>query len=68
MIPTLSLIVNNIDFTQPTDACYLLFPTHTSANSVRGQSPGQGARRQVPFMVGTDSGFAVTPYGDGTRA
>jgi len=65
LLPTLSLIVNNIDFTQPTDACYPSFPdAHKRELESAVKSLGEARRANVPFLVGTDSGFAVTPYGE----
>jgi imidazolonepropionase-like amidohydrolase len=65
LIPTLSLIVNNIDFTQPTDACYPAFPdAHKRELESSVKALGKAREARVPFMVGTDSGFAVTPYGE----
>jgi imidazolonepropionase-like amidohydrolase len=65
LIPTLSLIVNNIDFTQPTDACYPAFPdAHKRELESAVKALGKAREARVPFMVGTDSGFAVTPYGE----
>jgi imidazolonepropionase-like amidohydrolase len=64
-MPTLSLIVNNIDFTQPTDACYPAFPdAHKRELESAVKSLGRAREAGVPLMVGTDSGFAVTPYGE----
>ena len=65
LCPTLSLIVNDIDFTRPTDGCYPDFPdAHKreleSACKVLPKAKAAG----VPFMVGSDAGFAVTPYGE----
>lgn len=65
LLPTLSLIVNNIDFTQPTDACYPSFPdAHKRELESAVKALGEARRANVPFLVGTDSGFAVTPYGE----
>jgi len=65
VMPTISLIANNIDFTQPTDACYPSFPdAHKRELEAAIKSLGEARRANVPFMVGTDSGFAVTPYGE----
>ena len=65
LCPTLSLIVNDIDFTRATDGCYPDFPdAHKreleSACKVLPKAKAAG----VPFMVGSDAGFAVTPYGE----
>jgi imidazolonepropionase-like amidohydrolase len=65
LCPTLSLVVNDIDFTQATDGCYPDFPdAHKreleSACEVLPKAKAAG----IPFMVGSDAGFAVTPYGE----
>lgn len=65
LMPTLSLIVNNIDFTQPTGPCYPSFPEAHKREleaAVKALSKARVAGAQ--FLVGTDSGFAVTPYGE----
>jgi len=54
-----------IDFTQATDGCYPDFPdAHKreleSACKVLPKAKAAG----VPFMVGSDAGFAVSPYGE----
>jgi imidazolonepropionase-like amidohydrolase len=58
-------VVNDIDFTRATDGCYPDFPdAHKreleSACKVLPKAKAAG----VPFMVGSDAGFAVTPYGE----
>jgi len=65
LCPTLSLVVNDIDFTQVNDGCYPDFPdAHKreleSACKVLPKAKAAG----VPFLVGSDAGFAVTPYGE----
>jgi imidazolonepropionase-like amidohydrolase len=65
LCPTLSLVVNDILFTQPTDGCYPGFPdAHTAElESARKVLP-KAREAGVPFLIGSDSGFAVTPYGE----
>ena len=65
LCPTLTFILNDIEFTQPTDGCYPGFPdAHKreleSALTVLSNARKAGAK----FMYGTDCGFAVTPYGE----
>jgi imidazolonepropionase-like amidohydrolase len=65
LCPTLSLIVNDIDFTRPSDGCYPAFPdAHKreleSACKTLPKAKQAGAR----FLAGSDAGFAVTPYGE----
>ena len=63
--PTLSLVVNDIDFTQPGDGCYPGFPDahRRELESARIVLP-KAREAGVPFLYGTDCGFAVTPYGE----
>lgn len=64
--PTLTFLRNNIDFGQPHE------PTFTSGYQAMQQRVFEiGCRNLrrlhdagVPFMTGSDSGFAVTPYGE----
>ncbi len=65
LCPTLSLLINDIEFTRPSDGCYPDFPeAHKreldSACKVLPKAREAGVR----FMLGTDSGFAITPYGE----
>lgn len=65
LCPTLSLVINDIEFTRPTDGCYPGFPdAHKreleSARTVLPKAREAGAK----FLYGTDCGFAVTPYGE----
>lgn len=63
--PTLSLIVNDIDFTQPTDGCHPGFPDAHKREFESAQAALSKAREAgVPFLYGTDCGFAITPYGE----
>tara|TARA_B100000676_G_C18086983_1_gene855880 strand:- start:93 stop:1454 length:1362 start_codon:yes stop_codon:yes gene_type:complete len=65
LCPTMSLVVNDILFTQPTDGCYPGFPDAHKAELESARKVLPKAREAgVPFLVGTDSGFAVTPYGE----
>lgn len=65
LCPTLSLVINDIEFTQPTDGCYPGFPDAHKRELESAQVSLTKAREAgVPFMVGSDCGFAVTPYGE----
>jgi imidazolonepropionase-like amidohydrolase len=64
--PTLTFPRNIVDFTRPTEPAYLKgrigdvqreYET-ACANLRKAREAG------IPFMTGTDSGFAVTPYGE----
>jgi imidazolonepropionase-like amidohydrolase len=63
--PSLALLVNNIQFAQPTDPSAGWWPDiqrtefATSLASLR-----HAYDAGVPFVSGSESGFAVTPYGE----
>jgi imidazolonepropionase-like amidohydrolase len=63
--PSLSLLVNNIEFAQPDDPSYDWWPSiqrreleHASICLRRAYEAG------VPFLIGSETGFAITPYGE----
>ena len=63
--PTFSLVVNDIDFTRPGDGCYPGFPdAHKREIEAAQRSLVKARDAGVTFLSGTDSGFAVTPYGE----
>jgi len=64
--PTLTHPRNTIDFTQPHDPAYQKGrPESTRSEYDIGCSNWKKARAAgVPMMTGTDTGFAVTPYGE----
>jgi imidazolonepropionase-like amidohydrolase len=64
--PTLTLQRNVIDFTQPHEPAYIKErPSATARTYEIGCANLQKARKAgVPMLTGTDSGFAVTPYGE----
>jgi imidazolonepropionase-like amidohydrolase len=64
--PTLTHPRNTIDFTQPYDPAYQKGrPEHAQREYEIGCANWKKARAAgVPIMTGTDSGFAVTPYGE----
>ena len=63
--PTMSLVVNDILFTQPSDGCHPGFPTaHRAELEAAKIALPKLKEAGVPFLVGTDAGFAVTPYGE----
>ena len=65
LCPTLSLVLNDIAFTQATDGCYPGFPdAHKRELEALQVSLPQAREAGVPFLFGTDCGFAVTPYGE----
>ncbi len=64
--PTLTHPRNTIDFTQPHEPAYQKGrPGHAQREYEIGCSNWKKARAAgVPIMTGTDTGFAVTPYGE----
>ena len=65
LCPSLSLLVNNIEFHEPTDPSAPWWPDiqrrelqTASQNLKRAREAG------VPFISGSEAGFAVTPYGE----
>lgn len=64
--PTLTHPRNTIDFTQPHEPAYQKGrPIHAQREYEMGCINWKKARAQgVPMMTGTDTGFAVTPYGE----
>jgi imidazolonepropionase-like amidohydrolase len=65
LCPSLALLVNNIEFHEPTDASAPWWPDiqrreldAASRNLQRARAAG------VRFMSGSEAGFAVTPYGE----
>jgi imidazolonepropionase-like amidohydrolase len=64
--PTLTFPRNIVDFTRPTEPAYLKGRIgdvqreyETACENLR-----KARRAGIPMMTGTDSGFAVTPYGE----
>src|SRR5260370_35766046 len=64
--PTLTHPRNTIDFTQPHEPAYLKGrPEHAQREYEIGCANWKKARAAgVPVFTGTDTGFAVTPYGE----
>jgi imidazolonepropionase-like amidohydrolase len=63
--PALTFLYNSIEFTQPSDPSYGWRPARKRKVVERALEVLGAARKAgVPFLVGTDSGFAVTPYGE----
>jgi imidazolonepropionase-like amidohydrolase len=64
--PTLTHPRNTVDFTQPHEPAYLRGrPDHTQREYEIGCVNWKKARGAgVPILTGTDTGFAVTPYGE----
>ena len=65
LCPTFGLIVNNIEFSQPTDASHAWWPDLHRAELDAAVSALSKARAAgVEFLIGSDTGFAITPYGE----
>ena len=63
--PTLLLVVNDIEFTQPLDGCYPGFPdAHKRELEAASTILPKAHKAGVKFLLGTDTGFAITPYGE----
>jgi imidazolonepropionase-like amidohydrolase len=63
--PSLMLLVNNIEYAQPDDPSYDWWPNiqrRELADASRCLSRAYEAG--VPFLSGSETGFAVTPYGE----
>jgi len=63
--PSLMLLVNNIEYAQPDDPSYDWWPNiqrrELAAASVRLRRAHEAG---IPFLSGSETGFAVTPYGE----
>ena len=63
--PALTFLVNTVEFTRQGDPCFKWRP-NMNRNDVEVASEMliEARKAGVPFMTGSDSGFAVTPYGE----
>jgi imidazolonepropionase-like amidohydrolase len=63
--PALTFLYNAIEFTRPSDPSFAWRPARNRKVVERAIEVLSRARKAgIPFLVGTDSGFAVTPYGE----
>ncbi len=63
--PALTFMVNTMEFSQPGDPSHRWRPSSNRRDIDTACETLTGARKAgVRFMVGTDSGFATTPYGE----
>ncbi len=63
--PAMTFMINTMEFTRPGDPCYEWRPSSNRQVVDDACEVLVAARKAgVPFMVGTDSGFAITPYGE----
>src|SRR5437016_1168701 len=66
LCPTLTPPRNTVEFTQPHDPAYLKGRVEQVERRYRLGIARlkKAAKAGVPFLTGTDSGFAITPYGE----
>jgi imidazolonepropionase-like amidohydrolase len=63
--PTLTMPVNNVEFSRPSDPAYHGFVHgHRAELDAARRSLTKAYKAGIPFLVGTDTGFAITPYGE----
>jgi imidazolonepropionase-like amidohydrolase len=63
--PTLTLLVNNYEFSQPTDGAGKGWADHSKFEAETAFKFLEKAHKAgVPLLTGTDTGFAITPYGE----
>ena len=63
--PALTFLVNTIEFTRETDPCFKWRPSMNRNDvEIASQMLIEARKAGVHFMVGTDTGFAITPYGE----
>jgi imidazolonepropionase-like amidohydrolase len=63
--PTLTLLVNNYEFSQPTDNARTGWAEACKAEAETAfEGLAKAYKAGVPMLTGTDSGFAITPYGE----
>jgi imidazolonepropionase-like amidohydrolase len=63
--PSLMLLVNNIEYAQPDDPSYDWWPSIQRRElAAASKSLRRAYEAGVPFLSGSETGFAVTPYGE----
>jgi imidazolonepropionase-like amidohydrolase len=63
--PTLALLVNNVEFAQPADPSSGWWPDIQKRELDEAITSYEKLKRAgVKFLVGSEAGFAVTPYGE----
>ena len=63
--PALTFLVNTVEFTREGDPCFKWRPNMNRNDvEIASEMLVEARKAGVPFMVGSDSGFAVTPYGE----
>jgi imidazolonepropionase-like amidohydrolase len=65
LCPSLNLLVNNIEFTAATDpAAMALVDAHKRELEAAVENLQRARKAGARFLVGSEGGFAVTPYGE----
>ena len=65
LCPTLTLIYNNIEFSRPGDGAWPGFvEAHREEFESACEALTKARKAGATFMTGTDTGFAITPYGE----
>jgi imidazolonepropionase-like amidohydrolase len=63
--PSLLLLVNNIEFAQPSDPSASWWPDiQRQEFAAACRNLNRAREAGVPFLLGSETGFAVSPYGD----
>ena len=63
--PTLTLLVNNYEFSQPTDGAAGAWSDYCRVEAEAAfEGLSKAHKAGVPMVAGTDTGFAITPYGE----
>ena len=63
--PSLMLLVNNIEYAQPDDPSYDWWPNIQRRELAAASDSLRNAYQAgIPFLSGSETGFAVTPYGE----
>ena len=62
--PTFALMVNNYEFSQPSDANHRHLDLFKRIVEDGAKNLQKAKAAGVRFLAGTDSGFAITPYGE----
>jgi imidazolonepropionase-like amidohydrolase len=63
--PSLLLLVNNIEYAQPDDPSYDWWPSIQRRElAAARKSLRRAYEAGIPFLTGSETGFAITPYGE----
>jgi imidazolonepropionase-like amidohydrolase len=65
LCPSYLLVVNDFEFTRPGDGAYPGFPdAHKRELEAGARIHNMAYKAGARYLLGTDSGFAITPYGE----